>query len=334
MRYLTPYLFVLTPLALSANDFTLRVIDESGQPVADAELSVVLDRINDPRYASNEHILQRTDGAGSLHFTSRDDMCLARIDVKKSGHYPCLLDHRQHLSRFEPKQTRIITLPHRGRPIPLVVHEVYLSDARGPLPEKTWLGFDLEEGDLVAPHGKGVVTDFRLWLESTQDGWNVSPEDLRKAHTEGRLSQLSERDFTRRLGHWNSVVRLEFPEPGTGIMVEPRFWPYCELHMPPNAPEAGYLRDFEQTCSTRKPWTPEEEASGMFLRTRVQLAADGSILSAHYAKIMGRIQPGACEVKFRSYYNPAANDRNLEFDANHNLRGSPLRPGALEVRDP
>ena len=58
MRYLTPYLFVLTPLALSANDFTLRVIDESGQPVADAELSVVLDRINDPRYASNEHILQ------------------------------------------------------------------------------------------------------------------------------------------------------------------------------------------------------------------------------------------------------------------------------------
>ena len=117
-------------------------------------------------------------------------------------------------------------------------------------------------------------------------------------------------------------------------MVEPRFWPYCELHMPPNAPEAGYLRDFEQTCSTRKPWTPEEEASGMFLRTRVQLAADGSILSAHYAKIMGRIQPGACEVKFRSYYNPAANDRNLEFDANHNLRGSPLRPGALEVRDP
>jgi hypothetical protein len=57
-----------------------------------------------------------------------------------------------------------------------------------------------------------------------------------------------------------------------------------------------------------------------FLRTRVQLDADGDIISANYAKIYDEIRFDARGlVSFWYYYNPTPNDRNLEFDPARNL---------------
>jgi len=59
---------------------------------------------------------------------------------------------------------------------------------------------------------------------------------------------------------------------------------------------------------------------GFFLRTRVKLDAQGNIISAHYTKIMGDIRLAAQgSLHFTYYFNPTANDRNLEFDPSKNL---------------
>jgi hypothetical protein len=47
-------------------------------------------------------------------------------------------------------------------------------------------------------------------------------------------------------------------------------------------------------------------------------------MSAHYAKIHGRIEAGPGRVSFRFYYNPRAGDRRLAFDLRKNL----LRPSS------
>ena len=48
--------------------------------------------------------------------------------------------------------------------------------------------------------------------------------------------------------------------------------------------------------------------------------AQGDIISAHYTKIMGDIRLAAQgSLHFTYYFNPTANDRNLEFDPTQNL---------------
>ncbi|MDR0993898.1 MAG: hypothetical protein LBN38_04950, partial [Verrucomicrobiota bacterium] len=54
------------------------------------------------------------------------------------------------------------------------------------------------------------------------------------------------------------------------------------------------------------------------------LDQDGNISSARYAKIYGPIEYGDDEkgggiVRFTYFFNPTPNDRNMEFDRNHNL---------------
>jgi hypothetical protein len=96
--------------------------------------------------------------------------------------------------------------------------------------------------------------------------------------------------------------------------------------MPAAAPEEAYRPEMTWAFDTQPGAETSPTQNGAYLRLRTQLGGDGKIVSAHYAKIHGRIDVGPGRVAFRFYYNPRAGDRRLAFAPGQNL----LRPGPGE----
>lgn len=172
-------------------------------------------------------------------------------------------------------------------PIALYVKSVNLG-----VPEfNKSLGFDLKEGDWLAPYGKGVVSDLIFYAE---------------------LNQRSSLDFAYKL-------TLTFPNEKDGI--QPFTAPYSSgsrLSSSHLAPDNAYLQKWEQ-FRVRQPGSGETNNITLerkfYFRVRTVLDNDGNIVSALYGKIYGDF------LKFTYYLNPAPNDRNVEFDPDKNLFG-------------
>ena len=322
MKRLFTLFILLITLSAKAAEFKLRIIDENDQPVSDANLRIVLDRQNDPRSSSCQLVEAKTRVDGTFTFSAKADMSLSRIDVSKDGFYPCLItDTQDGIYSREPKQSYTFSMPRRYRPTSLHARKVRAYSNPSQWPENTWLGYDLEKGAFVSPYGKGEVTDIRFYLSSSQDSPRLTPEEMTRDRANPDLKKLTDLDFIRRHHDWNYTLRVAFPEPSSGIVAEPRNWPYCQLRMPPFAPEGGYAPTFEMKLSSRGPvlHTAFKDYPGYFLRTRVKLAPDGSIASAHYTKIVGSLDYIHHLLSFTYYYNPAPNDRGLELAPGKNV---------------
>ena len=322
MKRLFTLFILLITLSAKAAEFKLRIIDENDQPVSDANLRIVLDRQNDPRSSSCQLVEAKTRVDGTFTFSAKADMSLSRIDVSKDGFYPCLItDTQDGIYSREPKQSYTFSMPRRYRPTSLHARKVRAYSNPSQWPENTWLGYDLEKGAFVSPYGKGEVTDIRFYLSSSQDSPRLTPEEMTRDRANPDLKKLTDLDFIRRHHDWNYTLRVAFPEPSSGIVAEPRNWPYCQLRMPPFAPEGGYAPTFEMKLSSRGPFlhTAFKDYPGYFLRTRVKLAPDGSIASAHYTKIVGSLDYIHHLLSFTYYYNPAPNDRGLELAPGKNV---------------
>ena len=327
MNLLPSLLLLVAALSAAATEFTIRITDEDGSPVADAGLRIVLGRRNDPRYSSDKLIESKSGVDGKVVFTANADMCLSRIDIKKDGHYPCLVDEWHGICHFDEKQSYTFALPRRVQPTSLRARKVYLRFTGGNYPENTWISYDFEKGDMLPPFGKGEVTDIRFRTTSVQEGWRMEPEALAFNRQHPDYRNLTTEQFARHFGHWNSKVEIAFPEPGSGIIPEPKFWPYCQLSMPPVAPESNYQPNLTNNFTSRHLLADERKEPGFFLRTRVKMNTDGSIASAHYAKIVGPISYSYTKLRFTYYFNAKPNDRGLELALNKNqLKWDKSRP--------
>jgi hypothetical protein len=164
-------------------------------------------------------------------------------------------------------------------------------------------GYDLKEGDLVAPHGKGKQTDLLFTVF--------------RDHVDGL--------------YFSGRIRVTFPNPGDGLIEHPLTPPLGgKLRLPHAAPEEGYQPEWtlEVGNSKERHWYGFEnslrETMNFFLRTRTELDEQGRVKTAHYAKVHGAFhtsgmthdRPG---IFFQYYFNPTPNDRNLEFDPTRNL---------------
>ncbi len=339
MNLLSSLILLIAALSATATEFTLRITDEDGRPVADAGLRIVLGRRNDPRSSSDRLIENKSGADGKYVFTADADMCLSRIDIKKDGHYSCLVDEADRICHFDEKQSYDFSLPRRIHPAPLHARKVRLRFTGTGLPENTWMSYDFEKGEMLPPFGKGEVPDIRFRTASVQDGWSLEPEELAFNRKIPYLQNLTEEQFARHFGHWISKVEIAFPEPGSGIIPEPKIWPYCQLHMPPVAPENNYQPSLTNIFTTRNLQADERRQPGFFVRTRVKMGADGSIISAHYAKIVGPISYFRDNLRFTYYYNAKPNDRGLELALNKNQlkwdKGRPLdEQGELNINEP
>lgn len=264
---------------------TLKVVDDAGQPVADAEARV--------DYMLTNVISGFTDTNGLFTASHHDGSENMIFQAKKSGYYPFFLRYEVG-SKHKPDKwdyRQNIILKKIGKQIGM-----YAKKEEAKLPkENEPVGFDLTVGDWVAPYGKGITTDLFFAVQ-------------RKI--------VSEREY-------NADLKLSFPNAGDGVVVLPPVPDTgSPLKMPRIAAESGYESSMVwHYTHTQRP----APVLGYFFRVRTVLDEKGNIQSALYGKIQGNIRfyvgtiaPRA-GLGFDYYLNPTPNSRNVEFDPKQNL---------------
>jgi hypothetical protein len=160
------------------------------------------------------------------------------------------------------------------------------------------IGFDLEQADWVAPYGEGRNADLLFTYTAQYEG---------------------KQKYAKRLS-------LSFHNGKDGLRTYP-LDKSSELMSLYEAPTHGYESSLllERARTRTEIILSEEFGADKYLvfRTRTVTDDDGDIIRANYGKIYGPIQYGLIDhehrLRFDYYFNPTPNDRNIEFDRNHNL---------------
>jgi hypothetical protein len=325
MRYLATLLLALGgTLPLCAVDVSVTVLDERGRPLSDAVVEALYAPLNDPQYVSLQLRAGRTDGKGRFSYEIGKDRQMVRLTVSKQGYCDADADHRHDLGGIPPKPIHVITLPKKVSGIPLLYKDVHLSEGKGTFTTKTWVGFDFQVGEPIAPWGKGKIADIRIRNDGARIGWAYDEAQIERYRRDDIHRLLSDFEFSTIYGRFQGVTELAFESPGAGVMHSPAFWPYAQIKMPPLAPAEGYADGLRLEYDTRVYPNVQREFTGYYFRVRAKLGSDGKVTSAHFAKIQGRIASGYGWVSFRYYYNPVADDRRLVLDPERNLLKPPL----------
>lgn len=301
-----------------ARDLTLKVGDDIGRALVGAQATITF---LDIRGKEHPHT-GLTDANGE--FGASTEMTIqAFLQASMPGHYAALVRSSDYYRIPIGKATVPVVLPRVLQPTPL--HALRLDYLELPVQDQ-WLGYDLQVADFVPPHGKGKAADIRFKYRGEFMGYLVEGPKLESARELSRVSAqrggrtFTEEDFKRSAGKWRGALEVSFPSEKEGVITETeRYWFYGQLRLPHLAPEDGYAPALRYEATTNEP-RPEPRRVGYFLRTRVQLDADGEIISANYAKIYDDIRFDARgSMSLWYYFNPMPNDRNLEFDPARNL---------------
>lgn len=201
-------------------------------------------------------------------------------------------------------------------PIPMYARSTGQEYPPLKLPElENPIGFDLAKSDWVAPYGKGMVPDFVFYIRSSDSA-------IPKEYYE---------EFPRSFRYKDMVAQITFVNMGDGIQCvldDPQSGGSV-FRLPRYAPESGYesnlVRVSRVVFNGRSPEYQGDPAQGhpnqnYIFRVRSQRDQNGAITNALYGKIRGPIGLNSGGfVSFTYYLNPKPNDRNLEYDASHNL---------------
>lgn len=320
MRILLLASALASALAQAGED-RITVLDEARVPLAGVAVEATYLPLNDADSDNMRTFTGLTDQRGEFRITVGPDLRMLRLRARQADRFEADLDHRHGLGEETPLKLEV-TLPQKVAGVPLHYREVLLSRANGKLTPGTWVGFDLAVGDVVAPGGRGITEDFRIWNEGRQVGWLADAATLPRLRQEAATFRLSEESFVDTYGQFQGLTRVVFRQPGAGIQRTTAFWPYGLLKMPAEAPVEGYAAELVLPYATLPYPTGRDDFTGFFLRLRPTLGPDGQVRSAHYAKIHGRMECGYGWVRFRYYYNPRIDDRRLVFATERNL----LRP--------
>lgn len=297
---------------------TFRVIGEDGVPVPNADINVGIDSLL--HADGHNNYKGKTNAEGLFTVESRGRGC-TDVLVEKDGFYPSRPEvewdgdlnpggeimHKN--GGFRPWNPTIdVVLKKVGKPIPMIVRlaDGGSSSRMKPTPEMLGrdLGWDLVEGDWIAPHGDGKTADLTVRFES-----DFIDESNRSASAVVSFGNLDD-----------GLI------PITEVRGEASF-----LKFPRMAPEGGYkLRKLEYSQTVKDgvlDAAPERKPEGYFFRLRTKLDKDGQVESAIYGKITKPFElkhssfrgDSRLFLKFDYYLNPTPNDRNLEYDQKNNL---------------
>lgn len=285
------YLCYLPILALMLNsacaqnkpvwNATIKVIDETGQPIANAT-AVMGWNVNAPDGTLTFGKMEGLTDTNGIFKTSHE--ANGSIDLgfgaSKAGYYSTRASQEiAPLKDSDPaKWNHNVTLILKkiGKPIPMYAKQI--DSITFPEFNKA-IGYDFMAGDWVAPYGRGTATDI-LFSEN---------------HTNANSGYI----FT-----------ISFPNPGDGIQGFTRTWKFgvSGLLSAHKAPLHGYQPKYEQTHM------PNPNRIYYF-RVQTVLDKNGHVKSALYGKIYGDF------MQFTYYLDPTPNDRNVEFNVGHNLLG-------------
>lgn len=289
---------------------TLKVVDESGNPIAGAIASVGYFDHSQP--ASIDGL---TDSNGVFMASQNSFGGELGFSAKKPGYYPTRepsynLDFDYKSTNWNP--TPIIVLKKIGNPVPM-----YAKNARVEIPViNIAVGFDLEKGDWVSPFGAGVFPDL---IFQAQRRW------------------AGRHDF-------DCSVKITFSNQYDGLVpVSVPLAQGSDLRMAGTAPETGYIAAVSRSLShtPAAAWVDNESQGNRdmnyYIRVRSSLDPNGNVRSALYGKIYGDfaldpMNSKTLKIFFTYYLNPQQNSRDVEYNPTRDLfKNLSMRE---EVREP
>ena len=298
------------------------VTDEAGEPI---EAVNVFAYFRGPTPDKSITAEAETDEEGFAILTG-NAFRKATMRLTKSGYYE---SRHNDISVYEPNvlpRTRELafTLREQRNPIALYAKRADADHLAYKLPVKgEWVGFDLEAGDWIDPHGDGERSDVLFRYTNEFLGLNISEKNLARArelNSTGPIPWTEERERHTH-GDWSGTLEISFPREREGILAVDEsngYVAYSAMRLPHLAPEEGYEESIRWS-NVRTGQIVPRKGEGYFLRVRVRERND-QILEANYAKINDEIRfDPRGTIYFNYYFNPEVNDRNLEFDPKQNL---------------
>jgi hypothetical protein len=280
---------------------TLKITDESGEPVAganvEADYRIMPTSLGETPESGEPSgkIDGLTDTNGLFTATHTDRSPSLGFYVQKMGYYKSFVGLNIGFpeSNANNRNTSLTLILRKiVNPISMYAKQAHimLQDEGKPM------GYDLMIGDWVTPYGKGFHTDIVFTLFHRQI-----------------ISQTQ----------YNCELSISFPNAGDGITVTPsEVDTGSGFKTARMATVSGYEPELDlQYSNTNQP----PSVFGYFIRVRTELNPDGSVRRALYGKIDGNFKFYAGTIKpnsgmgFTYYLNPTPNDQNLEFNPSKNL---------------
>lgn len=279
---------------------TLKVIDNKGAPIEDADVSVVfaVPKGHGQGWGADASVVDGKTNKKGLFTASGKTTEGVTSSVSKKGYYGGgggrISFTETSFGRWKPWNPTIeVVLKEKRNPIPM-----YVGGTGGhkdiPVFDQP-VGYDLEKKDWVAPYGEGSVKDF-IFVFSVSDQNAKSWEE------------------------WNCSYKLTFSNQKDGIL---EYYPdkkdRSEYKWPYEAPETGYKSELtgfkameKQPDGMYRNKTSYNQEKRYIFRVRTKVDGKGNIVEAKYGKIGGDIIQGLKTVAFGYYFNPTGT-RNLEF---------------------
>ena len=295
-----------TVFALGMVKINVKVVDETGIPLADTKLSV--------RFSGGEMpVMKNADDHGICSITSSSGDGVVVGTAMKEGYYNSTFHHDFYVTRFgmwQPwgKELTVVMRPIVN-PVPM-----YVRDNSFKVPVKNQeVGFDLEKADWVIPYGQGTKADFVFRIDQRYDDGN----------------------------NFDCRLTLTFSNPLDGIQVIKDdgggdFNVGSRYRLSRTAPEVGYLSKLQKRNSTGSHGyvLDMKDDNNYIFRVRSEVDENGKLKRAMYGKIRGDLwyTPGdGGKISLHYFLNPDYT-RNLEFDPKRNL--FIILSGSENVRQP
>lgn len=339
-------LFVIgTPSCFSLEDcwgkeakLLLRVVDDDGQPVEGAKVTMRFRFID---WGKINTVVKQTDADGRVEVRGR---CADGFGytIEKEGWYNSR-SGVNYMTRDDGGvpykdgkwlpygEEKTVHFKKIRRPIPMVVFTRF--NFWVPKAEQEY-GFDMEYGTLVEPYGPGKVADFYVkysFPEEEDVFWKIMTITFPNCLDGAYLIDLDEKSKLASPHH--ADINGDYAKSFTFKFAMDCVWEMDERL----GKSFMHLRGPIPLCNEKLAVN-----QGLILRTRTKVDAEGNLISAHYGKIYGKItldegkiqgnESGPCTVLF---FNPVENDTNLEFDNKDHLRdmrkpnGRPPSTGSL-----
>ena len=285
---------------------TVKVIDENGKPVKNADVKVDYNHnlVNRDIWGGDKTIQGKTDKRGILLASGNTIIPLLTVNAySNDGYYSSsewvnFTSYSNKLDRWEPWNPLVeIILKKKRNPVPM-----YTMPAKWvviPIFDKP-IGFDLEKGDWVKPYGTGDIKDFVFVF-------NLHKRGFLDYETGFELTFSNAMDGIQEY-YFDDTIQSHYK------------WPFL-------APNDGYLKRLQRQVSSK----PDKIISSNFkkqvnyiFRVRSKTDKNGKIIEAKYGKIVKEfdlVRDGV--VRFRYMYNPDGT-RNLEADPDKKLLNQPL----------
>lgn len=232
-----------------------------------------------------------SDRSGRVTLSSNRGSLLT-VAVEKEGYYRTRGEIWEGNLRTAPPKSFTVTLKRIINPVPMVHRRISTEIPRLNEP----VGFDLEEGDWVSPHGKGKRADVVLTATKRLDG----------------------------TFDWEATLVIRFPDPHNGIQefYASRYETRKQISQfiaPHEAPDQGYNSELIYRVYRLNDNNEDyrKEDRNYIFRTR-SVVDENKFIKSNYGWIRGEIdfrviyRSETLPLEFEYYYNPNPESRSLE----------------------